>query len=271
LLPVGLESLKVELWDGLVGAADLVFEQEVDMAAFHGEADYSFYLNSDVASDHLRLVVRRWEASSSMWLPLYLSSGRFDVRELDYYREYQWDYHNRLTKALVYTESPPGSAADFRLHSAVQFEYDVLGNRVGKFVEQADSGGNLQPYHDEHYVNAGGQFVLQYEYDYDQAGPYLSREAHHLWARAVDQLLATEESRYEPDGDLIAGSDRVVWSLTDHQGTVRNVVDSSGAREHITYDAFGTPGDLGNYDSYGRPIDAQDGVNKLWQYQYDAF
>ncbi|MCG8449056.1 MAG: hypothetical protein MI725_05690, partial [Pirellulales bacterium] len=75
--------------------------------------------------------------------------------------------------------------------------------------------------------------TTRYEYDGNQivlaineAGNVSNR---YLWAPAVDQLLADEHT-----------GGNVLWALTDHLGTVRDLVDSSGVVEnHTTYDAFG--------------------------------
>jgi hypothetical protein len=51
--------------------------------------------------------------------------------------------------------------------------------------------------------------------------------ADHVWARAI------------PAGLTNAG---VAWYLTDHLGSVRDLMDNSGTiQDHIDYDAFGNP------------------------------
>ena len=72
------------------------------------------------------------------------------------------------------------------------------------------------------YVFDGGDIVLQL----DGAGAVTHRYLH---GSAVDQVLA----------DDVAGGD-VLWSLGDNLGTVRDVVDSTGAvKNHLSYDSFG--------------------------------
>lgn len=45
----------------------------------------------------------------------------------------------------------------------------------------------------------------------------------------IDQILADENA-----------SGRVQWALTDNQGTVRDLIDSTGTiQNHIVYDSFG--------------------------------
>ena len=58
----------------------------------------------------------------------------------------------------------------------------------------------------------------------------------YLWGPAVDQILADEN----------IGADKTYWALADNQGTVRDVVDDSGAlAEHTEYDSYG----IGNITS----------------------
>jgi RHS repeat-associated protein len=58
----------------------------------------------------------------------------------------------------------------------------------------------------------------------------------YLWGAAVDELLADEQvdwSDSDADGE-------VLWALTDHLGSVRDLVDSTGTlQNHKSYDAFG--------------------------------
>ena len=81
-----------------------------------------------------------------------------------------------------------------------------------------------------------GQIVLQFDDD-SQGDPELTHR--YLWGPAVDQILADEQVT-DPalEGD-------VLWALTDHLGTVRDLAeydDSTGVTtvaNHRTYDAFG--------------------------------
>jgi RHS repeat-associated protein len=58
----------------------------------------------------------------------------------------------------------------------------------------------------------------------------------YLWGPAVDELLADEQvdwSDEDADGE-------VLWALTDHLGSVRDVANNSGSVvNHISYDSFG--------------------------------
>ncbi len=258
-MPAGTGLLKIQLWDGAVDFGDLLLEGQLDLATFSDQANFDMRVDSTIVSQNLQLVFTRWDEQMG-WLPVHLFPGTFTLQKLEFYRKYQWDYHNRITKAEIYSQSMPGDSNPYRLLSTVEYEYDVLGNRIAKQVKQNDSGNNLQPLRDELYVNENGQVLLQGDYLYHEGSPYLARETHSLWSQAVDQLLATDERRYDVDGNLIADSDRLVWALTDHQGTVRDLIElsDSGAleQEHLTYGVFGQPLTCDAvFDAYGTPAD----------------
>jgi RHS repeat-associated protein len=78
----------------------------------------------------------------------------------------------------------------------------------------------------------------------------------YLTGEAVDQVFAQED-----------GSGKLLWLLTDHLGTVRDLVDSSGTVvNHITYDSFGNvvaqshPEFSTRFLFAGREFDAQTGL-----------
>lgn len=79
----------------------------------------------------------------------------------------------------------------------------------------------------ERFVYDGWDLVLVY----DESG---SLENRYLYGPAVDQFFADENSLGE-----------VLWGLTDHQGTVRDLVEydqptnSTAVVNHVQYDSFG--------------------------------
>ncbi len=85
------------------------------------------------------------------------------------------------------------------------------------------------------YVNESGHRLIEFR-DYGGAEPSIKRR---LYGPGVDQLLAV-------DGSQGTNATKLVWTLHDHQGTVRTLLgrDSEGEikSESITYDAFGEPG-----------------------------
>ena len=156
-------------------------------------------------------------------------------------RTYVWDHRNRLESV---SETGRGVIA--------RFAYDPLDRRVQKWEDRDGSGSAFTPEVHNFVWDQWGRIVL----DRTSAGTVQHRYLH---GPLVDQVLADENA---------AGT--VHWPLADHQGTVRDVVDSSAALvEHLTYDAFGNL--LGGADPLvaftytGQEYDAATGL-----YYYDA-
>ena len=79
------------------------------------------------------------------------------------------------------------------------------------------------------FVHDGGQVALQFEAT-GTAAPNLTHR--YFWGLGTDELLA---------GQHVGGSSAgIYWALTDHLGTVRDLVDNSGTvRMHAAYDSIG--------------------------------
>lgn len=145
--------------------------------------------------------------------------------------DYTWDYHNRLTH-LTFTD------ASGSLTRQIWYEYDVFDRRVSKTI---DSTGDGTSNYVEHYVyedsptsDLDGIAVIFTDED-GAAGPESSAVSNRLFhGPDVDQVFADENALSE-----------VLWNLTDHQGTVRDIVeydDSTSTTEvvkHVKYGAFG--------------------------------
>jgi RHS repeat-associated protein len=113
---------------------------------------------------------------------------------------YTWDYRNRLTEAVETTTVVKDD----------QFTYDVFDRRVGKTVNGVQQFGTVYDGDNPYADYAGGTWTR------------------YLYGDAVDQLFA----RYA------AGA--VSWYLTDNLGSVRKIVDASGASLYtVNYDSFG--------------------------------
>ncbi len=107
----------------------------------------------------------------------------------------------------------------------MDYSYDPLGRRIGKSIDDDGAGPNTAVI--ESYVYDGSDIVLSVSGSaVNSSGAVTNRYLH---GPAVDQILADEDS-----------SGEVLWALTDHQGSVRDLVDNSGnVDNHITYDAYG--------------------------------
>jgi len=127
--------------------------------------------------------------------------------------EFFWDYRNQLTKAMV-------KDANGVLIKELRFTYDVEGRRVGSWVD-ADGAGPEEP--DQVWTVFDG--VNPYM-DFDGDGLLKTR---YLYGPGIDELFAR-----------IGKGDDPQWYLADRLGSVRQIVDASGAvLDEITYDSFG--------------------------------
>jgi len=124
----------------------------------------------------------------------------------DYVTEYHWDHRNRLTK-LTFKDN------EDQVTQVVEYAYDSMDQLLRRTVDSQEVAK---------YVYDGGRIALEFNSDDDLTHRY-------LWNEAVDQVLADEPAV----GDLL-------WALSDHEGTVRDLIDSLGNVElHRRYDAFG--------------------------------
>ena len=127
--------------------------------------------------------------------------------------EYGWDTRNRLTQVL--TKDSAGAVV-----KAVEYTYDAYNQRIAKSVDS--DGDGLAAATEERYVYDGDHIALVF----DGQGNQLSRYLH---GPQIDQVLAEETAEGE-----------VRWALTDHQGSVRDVIDDAGnVLNHLTYDSYG--------------------------------
>ena len=152
------------------------------------------------------------------------------------YVDYAWDHRNRLTSVTFKT------SADVTTKK-IEYTYDTLNRRLSKSV---DDNGNGTLDRAEYFVydsahkpdpNVGvplDDIVLIFV-DADGEGSGVSTlSTRLLHGPAIDQVFATEDSTNE-----------VLWSLTDHQGTVRDVTkynsgtDTTTVVNHFRYDSFG--------------------------------
>ena len=163
--------------------------------------------------------------------------------------EYSWDYRNRLTQVV---EKNAGVVA-----RSSSYVYDVYDRRIAKTVDLDGVGSQIAT--TERYVYDGAHIALVF----DGAGNQLQR---FLYGTQVDQVLVQENA----DGSLY-------WALSDHQGTVRDVVDGQGNMlNHIVYDSFGNVKSETNsgidfrFGYTGREFDAETGLYYYRARYYDA-
>ena len=151
---------------------------------------------------------------------------------------------------------------------AVTYEYDVFGNRIEQSVTPYTSG-------------VAGTTTVQ-KYALDGWNPALSanptgNDNWNVWADLNgDNSLQTAYLRGDQVDQVFAevGSS-THWTLTDNQGSVRDVVtNSASVVDSISYTAFGTPietspGSGGRYLYTGREFDVETGLQYNRARYYD--
>jgi RHS repeat-associated protein len=127
--------------------------------------------------------------------------------------EYTWDHRQRLVHVVV-------KEADEDIIKEVWYTYDVFDRRIG-VIEDADGFGQ-DPAVERWTVYDGDNPWA----DFDDGGSLTTR---YLYGPAIDQIFA----RIGESGD-------VDWYLTDHLGSVRQIVQTdSTIVDEIDYDSFG--------------------------------
>jgi len=126
---------------------------------------------------------------------------------------YTYDHRNRLVRFEQH------SAGGILLAEA-EYVYDVFDRRIVKSVDP--DGAGPQPRQETRFAYDG----LNVWADFDAMNRVIARYLH---GEGLDNLLARWRA-----------SDGTAWYLTDHLGTVRDIVDAAGAIiNHLDYDSFG--------------------------------
>ena len=135
------------------------------------------------------------------------------------YREFEWDHRNRLIRVTDFSSG--GIIAQ-----EVEFAYDTLDRRIVKMVaaDGAGTGGE----HSTHFVYDRDDVLLDFV---DADGSAMVETSllgqRYLHGPGIDQAITQENSSSQ-------------WLLTDHVGSVRDVISNAGARlNHVTFGSYG--------------------------------
>jgi RHS repeat-associated protein len=155
---------------------------------------------------------------------------------------YTWDNRNRLTSMTQYANYDAykglGSYNSPTPEMTVTYIYDAFDRWIGETVT-AYSGGSPSSVQTTDFVYDGNQIVLQF--DKDGTGNVTANDLSHRYLNgpAVDQVLADEQvTNLQTPGN-------VVWTLTDNEGTVRDLA-TYNAQTGVT-----TVANHRSLDSYG--------------------
>ncbi|NJN13091.1 MAG: RHS repeat protein [Richelia sp. RM1_1_1] len=163
-------------------------------------------------------------------------------------RELEWDYRNRLV--AVIEKDAAGNETQ-----RVEYTYDGLNRRIAKAVDSNPQDAVAAEV--THFVYHGEDVHLEFvDADGVSGANPLVLNKRYLHGPLVDQVLAQEDA-----------SGNVQWHLADHLGTIRDLVDNTGAVvNHLTYDSFGNvvaetnPAVDSRYLFTGREFDEETGL-----------
>ncbi|WP_342596957.1 RHS repeat-associated core domain-containing protein [Cyanobacterium aponinum UTEX 3222] len=123
-------------------------------------------------------------------------------------RLFEWDYLNRLVAVTDFD-------SDNNVLQTVELSYDMFGQRRSKVVDGVAT----------YFVYDRDDVIL----DFVDDGNGVELDMRYLHGNQVDEVLAQEN-----------GDGNVVWLLTDHLGTIRDLLDNTGnVVNHLTYDSYG--------------------------------
>jgi RHS repeat-associated protein len=166
----------------------------------------------------------------------------------------QWDYRNRLIS--VTDKDSSGNVLQ-----QVSYTYDVFNRRIAKLVTPANPSNAVQT----DFVYDRDNVLLEFT---QQGGPTApaNLSERYLDGPAVDQVLAQDD-----------GSGNPHWLLSDHLGTVHDLVNNGGVvTDHLVYDSFGNvisetnPASSTRYRFAGREFDAETGLYSDRARYYDS-
>ena len=157
---------------------------------------------------------------------------------------YEWDYRNRLT--TVTKQEWDSVEESWTTVQIVEYAYDYNNVLIRKMIDTDGKGAmdSKTLFLPENYQTA----VQLDDSDLsDSTGPTVSHR--YLWTPGQqDNLIADEQ--------VTASGSNVLWSLTDHLGTVRDIIQQTPSgiitKAHIIYDAYGNV--LSCKDSNGTDI-----------------
>lgn len=159
------------------------------------------------------------------------------LRKLQQSESFRYDYHNQLTGVTTMDYSSSSTSV-----KTIDYVYDAFGRQIEKDV-----------------TPVGGTKTTE-KYLYDGTNPILKLDGQDrltqrmLYGPGVDQLLAVEDISYTSGQPHSA---RVLWTLSDNQNTVNDLVldapgDALQVLKTFLYDDFGRPSNLSAVD----PLDA---------------
>lgn len=208
------------------------------------------------------------------------NDGQLDAGDTDI-TAYTWDYRDRLAKAEHFSDYASYTAATPVSDWSVSYAYDCFNRLVHR--DAIEVAGETTTEHQTVFIYDGANIVLQFEKSGDGSLAATNLAHRDLWGAAVDQILADESLSPLPPGEGqgegfdLSSPGAVLWGLADHEGTIRDIVNNSGAAvDHRVFNSFGkmtseTPAAADFLFAYtGKMLDAQTGLQNNLNRWYDS-
>jgi YD repeat-containing protein len=186
--------------------------------SFQSNEAYSFDLNGNRTNAGYQTGQNNRLSTDGTYSYIYDDEGNLTKRttiSTNETAEYTWDYRNRLTQIVI--KNSTGT-----ITKQVNFTYDALNRRIVKAADP-DGTGPL-PTTTERFIYDRDHIKLVFD-----GSNTLTRR--YLHGPSIDQILADE--------DVVPK--QISWPLSDHQGTVRDVVNHSGVIHNWTLVLISTP------------------------------
>ncbi len=271
-------------------AADYTYQPAVPDEAYTYDANgnrvngYTVGVNNRMTSDGTYRYLYDAEGNRTARFLDADQSGTITAGDTDI-TTYQWDHRNRLSAVRRY---PDFAAYDQDTPDhVVEHSYDYRNRWVRRVVDPDGATGSA-PVEQTIFAHDDRQILLQFGKtgSADLAASDLRHR--YLWGPMVDQILADEQMSPLPPGEGqgegydLSAPGPVLWPLTDHLGTVRDLAAyDAGLAEttianHRIYHAFGAivdetaPTVAHLFAFTGRPLDLDTGLQNNLHRWYDS-
>lgn len=151
------------------------------------------------------------------------------------FREFEYDHRGRLVRVIDRASSGGAETQE------VVYRYDIFDRRIAKTVDLDGEGPAVAT--TTHFVYHQDNVLLDFADTDGPGGAPPTLRTRYLFGSGMDSILAQE--------DVATGE--VMWLLTNAQGSVTDLVDSSGVVvNHIQYDSFGNIASQSNAEASTR-------------------
>jgi RHS repeat-associated protein len=225
-----------------------------------GTLSYSYDANGNRPNADASTVTDNQVSNDANWTYSYDANGNLSEKDTttalsDEHWTYAYNNKNELTEVKHYDSSNS-------LELTVDYQYDVFGNLIEEAATTGAGTTTTKFAVDGWNSNMAPPIGLENFNDWAVLNSGNTLQTRNLFSDKVDQVLGRVDQTGASDA---AGQ---YWALTDHLGSVRDVVDSSGTlKDSVAYDAYGNvigtelnQNYRGMYAWTGRQVDLETGL-----------